>query len=345
MSRAPCPLAGPDGYVTEGRWIVCRLSIIVPYLDENQPFEDTLVSVLQNRPADCEVVVVHRGGYADPYDLSDEVRFIQTDAGAGELQLLNAGLHQAGGQILHVLQPGMVVCEGWADAASAHFQDPRVAAVSPLVLDATESERVVSAGVRFTRGGCRIVHGAGVPRRQAERLVRQPILAPTWRAGFFLQTPLTALGGFYTQIDAEWADADLGLALKTLGFRCELEVASVIHGAAVSRPSASAFESGRSAERVFWRYRREMGGLVSLIAHAGHVVGSAVSQLHRRETYAVLAGRLTAAREWSSYRSHRKRLRRLANGCLDSGGNRSGPDDDEDSSAARSPKGRKRAAA
>ncbi len=345
MSCAPCPPAGPDGYVMEGRWIVCRLSIIVPYLDENQPFEDTLVSVLQNRPAECEVVVVHRGGYADPYELSDEVRFIQTDAGAGQLQLLNAGLQQASGQIVHVLQPGMVVSESWADAASAHFKDPRVAAVAPLVLDATEPERVVSAGVRFTRGGRRIVHGAGAPRRQADRLVRQPILAPTWQAGFFLKTPLSALGGFSTQVAAEWADADLGLALKTLGFRCELEVAAVIHGTAVCHPSASAFESGRSAERVFWRYRREMGGLVSLLAHAGHVVGSTVSQLHRRETYAALAGRLTAAREWSRYRSHRKRLRRIANGGPDWEGDRSGPDDDEDSSVARSPKGRKRAAA
>lgn len=345
MSRAPCPPAGPDDYVMEGRWIVCRLSIIVPYLDENQPFEDTLVSVLENRPAECEVMVVHRGGYADPYQLSDEVRFVQTDAGAGQLHLLNAGLQQAVGHIVHLLQPGMMVCQGWADAAMAHFQDPRVAAVSPLVLDVVERERVVSAGLRVTRGGCRIVHGAGGSRRQAEQLVRQPILAPTWQAGFFLQTPLTALGGFYTQVDAEWADADLGLALKALGFRCELEIASVIHSATVARPSASAFESGRSAERVFWRYRREMGGWVSLLAHAGHVVGSTVSQLHRRETYAVLAGRLTAAREWSRYRSHRKRLRRLANGYPDCGGNRSGPDDEEDSSAARAPKGRKRAAA
>ena len=324
---------------------MCRLSIIVPYLDEDQPFEDTLVSVLQNRPAACEVVVCHRGSYTDPYDLSDEVRFIATGREATWLQLVNTGLQQAGGHILHLLQPGMVVRDGWTDAALAHFQDPCVAAVSPLVLADADPERVLSAGLRFTRGGRRIVHGAGVPRQQAARLVRQPILAPTWHAGFFRQSPLAALGGFCTQVGAEWADVDVGLALKSLGFRCELEVESVVQGPAVLCRGGSAFETGRAAEQVFWRYRREMGGMVSIIAHAGHVVGSALARVHCRETYAILAGRLSAARQWSPYRSHRKRLRRIANSCPACPGNRSGPDDDEDLSAARSPQGRKRAAA
>ena len=54
-----------------------RLSIVIPVLGNLDRLEDTLVSVLANRPADCQVVVVLDQPYADPYDLKDEVQFIE----------------------------------------------------------------------------------------------------------------------------------------------------------------------------------------------------------------------------------------------------------------------------
>ncbi len=43
-----------------------RLSIIVPYCRDEAAFETTLVSVLENRPNQCEVLVPHDGSYQDP---------------------------------------------------------------------------------------------------------------------------------------------------------------------------------------------------------------------------------------------------------------------------------------
>ena len=50
-----------------------RLSIIIPALGNSARLESTLVSVLENRPLDCDIIVVHTGEYNDPYDLAGEI--------------------------------------------------------------------------------------------------------------------------------------------------------------------------------------------------------------------------------------------------------------------------------
>ena len=47
---------------------VSRLAIIIPFLGNSQRLEETLVSVLENRPDDCEVIVV-LGIIADRFSL------------------------------------------------------------------------------------------------------------------------------------------------------------------------------------------------------------------------------------------------------------------------------------
>ena len=44
---------------------VCRLSIVVPYDRDEAAFETSLVSILENRPEYCEVIVSHDGQYQD----------------------------------------------------------------------------------------------------------------------------------------------------------------------------------------------------------------------------------------------------------------------------------------
>jgi len=56
---------------------VPRLSIVIPCLGGAAEFDATLVSVLQHRPADCEVLVIHNEPYDDPYALGHEVRFVE----------------------------------------------------------------------------------------------------------------------------------------------------------------------------------------------------------------------------------------------------------------------------
>jgi hypothetical protein len=78
---------------------------VIPCQGGAAEFDGTLVSVLQNRPADCEIVVVHRDPYDDPYGLGSEVRFIRSD-GHQLVGLANLGIEQARGEVVHLLGCG-----------------------------------------------------------------------------------------------------------------------------------------------------------------------------------------------------------------------------------------------
>ncbi len=69
-----------------------RLSIVIPVVGDPRHLDDTLVSVLQNRPDDCEILVVHNRPYDDPYELSDEVRFVEARRGSRLVDCLNVGI-------------------------------------------------------------------------------------------------------------------------------------------------------------------------------------------------------------------------------------------------------------
>ena len=71
---------------------MARLSIVIPVLRQLDRLEDTLISVLENRPADCQIVVVLNEPYNDPYQLSGEVCFIQAAAGSSFADTLNLGV-------------------------------------------------------------------------------------------------------------------------------------------------------------------------------------------------------------------------------------------------------------
>jgi hypothetical protein len=294
---------------------VCRLSIIIPLLGDSQAFEDTLVSVLQNRPASGEVLVVHPGRYEDPYRLSDEVSFVQVNSTAGVIDAINAGMQAARGEIVHLLHPGVLVEEGWTDAALAQFRDPAIAAVAPLVLDARDHNRIVAAGLRFSAGGRRIVHGAGVRWSSARRIARKAIVGPTRMAAFYRRSAVLALEGLCPQAGDWYADIDLALCLHRLGFGCALETGSVVTALDVEFDAPCDFQAGRGAERVFGRHRKELGTALSLPAHAAHVVASVLIRPFRIAAYACLAGRLLAAFERVGYRDFGRRMRRASEAC------------------------------
>jgi GT2 family glycosyltransferase len=297
---------------------VCRLSIIIPLLDDNQAFEDTLVSVLQNRPSDCEVRVVHRGAYDDPYSLGDEVAFVPVDLNADVIAASNAGMRAARGEIIHLMQPGVLAEESWTTAAVDRFAAGRVAAVSPLVLLASARERIVAAGLRYSLGGRRIVNGAGVRLARAKRVLRRKIVAPTLMAAFYRREAVMRLGGLCPKAGAWHADLDLGLSLRSLGYRCELEAESVLSAVAAEQEPRFDFRFGRASERLFWRYWRQSGPALSLIAHGGHVTSSMLRRMHRVEAYLQLLGRLAAALERSDYRQHERLLQRAEAECSES---------------------------
>jgi hypothetical protein len=313
---------------------VCQLSIIVPLLGDPLVFEDTLASVLQNRPAGCEVLVAHPGRYDDPYGLGDEVVFVQTDVAASPLALVNAGMKAAHGEFLHLLQPGILAEEGWTDAAVRRFRSPEIAAVAPLVLDARDQNRIVAAGLRYTAGGRRIVHGAGVRLRSARRVLWNAIAGPARMAAFYRRSIVLALEGFCPRAGAGYADIDLVLSMRRLGFCCELEPESVVTAFGLDFEAPYDFDTGRGAERVFWRHRKQLGSALSLPAHAAEVLSSVLMRPHQAAAYGHLAGRVLAVFEQSGYRDFCRRLQRASEACRNS--SQSTQDDEEDETSGMS---------
>jgi hypothetical protein len=308
---------------------VCRISIIVPLLGDPLGFEDTLVSVLQNRPPDCEVLVPHPGSYDDPYRLGDEVVFVQVDSDADALAVLNAGMKSACGEILHLLQPGILAEEGWTDAAIRRFRSPEVAAVAPLILDAHDQNRIVAAGLRYTNGGGRIVHAAGLRLSSGARSLRTAIAGPARMAAFYRRSAVTALRGFCPRAGTWYADIDLVLSMRRLGFDCLLEPDSVLTTLGVDLDAPCSLDAGRSAERVFWQHRKHSGGALSLPAHAAEVLAAVLARPHRLCAYTHLAGRLLAVFEQSAYRDFRQRLQRAGECCRHAASSAKEEEDDE----------------
>ncbi len=238
-----------------------RLSIVVPMQGDAQRLERGLVSLLANRPPATEVLVVLNHDYDDPYHLSDEVRFVQAPRQASVTDGLNLALAECEGEVVHVLACGAEVTEGWTDPALRHFDDPGVSAVAPKVMDLQQPQSALAASVSYQVGGARQVRVRGADSGEGD-LAPASVLGPTLRAGFYRKSVLDQLGGFAKC----FADVDLALRMRVLGFHAVFEPGSVVladRGADCRR----GFWYGLRAERLFWRHALFTAWWKSLLAH------------------------------------------------------------------------------
>lgn len=186
-----------------------RFSVVIPHRRDDERLEVTLLSVLENRPSNCEVLVVHDGSYANQYSLEDEVVFVDTESGVSDVEMLNAGLLAACSPFVNTLMDGVVVEAGWADGA-----------VELL----TAHEEVASVAVPVERGGAA---SYGIDKRalgNLSRLRRKDVLQSRLQdvcggaqiaCGLFRKSVLLALGGF-VEGSIPAAELDFAYALKAL---------------------------------------------------------------------------------------------------------------------------------
>lgn len=282
-----------------------RLTILIPCVGGAAEFDATLVSVLQHRPDDCEVLVVHTEPYDDPYDLTGEVNFVRARGKARLLELINEGLAAADGQIVHLLGCGLEVTEGWTEAALDRFADADVAAVSPLIIE-SDRQTLAAAGVRWTAGGSRrVVADSRVMQGGSGRL-RAGVQGPTLAAGFYRRRVLQALGGLDATLDERYADVDLALSIAALDLRTICEPASrvVQTAAAGDDQRRSPLARGRSAERVFWRYAEARGKFASHLLHPFAWIGDLVATGSPFGTLLAHVGRLVSLLEIGAVQRH-----------------------------------------
>ena len=270
---------------------VPRLAIVIPAVTDSAQLEETLVSVLENRPDDCEIIVPLGCRYDDPWNICEEVRFVPAPRGSGLVSCTNLGLASARAPIVHVLAAGWRATPGWTDAAVARIAAGDATAVVPLAVAADDRQRIVAAGIRVTRSGRRIDL---VPRKTAFDVAAARPSGPCLEAGFWRADVLRALGpGFALVCGETHADADMAAAVAAIGATVALEPESrVVAGPA--RPRVNPFLEGLRAERVFWRSLA--GGAIAsrLAAHGVEVARHAGARLPLG-TVPALAGRLLAA--------------------------------------------------
>jgi hypothetical protein len=257
---------------------VPRLSIVVPHRHHDSQLEATLLSLLENRPADSEIIVAHDGSYSDPYHLQDEVIFVEEERSSNALQLLNAGVMAACSPAICVLLDGTTVHDGWSDAPLAALLDSETAAVAvALQSSRAQTSRGIDARL-LTRPGA-----AQAGRIEASG-TRAECIGPVLACGFYRRKVLLALGGWNEELDDQVADVELALALGSLGLACQCVDSSNI---------AQNTTQPRKLSSTAWKQ------LASLVAAHGVVApgwGNSLKSL----LSGCLQGRLLTASAWAA---------------------------------------------
>lgn len=278
-----------------------QLSIIIPFHSGTDALEETLVSVLANRPDDCEILVVHRGAYDDPYELAEEVRFVGVAEDAKFARALNVAFVEANGDVIHLLACGSEVEEGWTDAALPHFDDVHVASVTPLLMS---GEQVAAAGLRASGLGMRIQCGEGLNFQSRDRSTLDPI-GPTRHAAFYRRSVLHACGGMSEELSEHNADLELALEFRSLGYATRFEPDCQIQGNGVAPATINPHNLGREAQTLLLRYNSWLTNLTVTPLMLGI---QSIASCWKFETWMNALGRIRASFDYRSFCAVKRQL-------------------------------------
>ncbi|MCA9103198.1 MAG: glycosyltransferase [Planctomycetales bacterium] len=280
-----------------------ELSIIIPVADEFETFENTLVSVLENRPSDCEVIVVRDERYTDPYSIGDEVTFVEASREVGLVERIALGVGASRAELVHTLGSGVQVTERWTESALTHFHRPRVGAVVPLVVDQCRPRRTVAAGATLTAGGRRQLERR-LPRNTAS--AHETERAATLTAAFFRKSAYQLVGGLDPVVGNVLADVDLAARLRHAGYLTVIEPEAILTHAGPLRDAIAS--DGRCEERLFLRNAPTFGWGPALGKHPLAIAWRLLARPLPWQVARDLGGRLAAWAEIGRMREHHRKL-------------------------------------
>jgi len=284
---------------------VRRLSILIPYWGRLTHLEETLVSVLQNRPEACEVVVVLNHPYDDPYQLAGEVTFVPAEPQLGLLGSVSRGLAACNTPLVHLLHCGMEVAPHWVESAMTHFDNEQVGAVATLIARRDTPSRLVSAGVDYCPAG-------KIRRRSAGQLAtaglsdKQGASSPDPLAGFFRRQVLERVVALADGMDPELGTGDLAAATALLGVECVVEPRCRTYAAPDLVSTESSFRAGAADERLFWRWAAQHPRTNALLGHLGLHTEELLRAVIRPTLVPRLVGRTLGGLQWSTVRRQRR---------------------------------------
>jgi hypothetical protein len=291
------------------RFAVPRLAIIVSATGSIASLEGTLLSVLENRPADCEIIVALNQAYADPYDLKGEVRFVDMQKGAAPIARLNRALATTRAPFVHLLASGCEVTEGWTEPALSRFGDRQIASVGPLIMDVLDRDRIFAVGVRYRQGGARVLVGRGAT--QLTPATESAVAGACGFAAFYRKAALDFVGGPSVQLGPRQADVDLAMVFERAGFGFALEPRSRVFAAPEADSAETPFAGALHEERLFWRNLPARGRAKAIVAHTGLVALEMVCSFARPRMVTQLAARALGFCQLYAYARHRQALEHL----------------------------------
>lgn len=278
-----------------------RLSIVIPHTGNSERLEATLLSVLENRPEACEILVVLSDVYNDPYGLAaeNEISFLYAPIGTDPIRCLDLGIDAAQAPVVHLLSPGMVVAPGWSEAALARLdRDPNVAAIAPIVYDLTDGRTILSRGLDYRAGGTIL----NVTRES------MPVLGPDRHAAFYRKSAISLFDRLNVELGEMAADIDLALKLHAIGQQTASEpMCRVFFDQPMARRPLG-LSATRTMEQLFWRWAAQKGWIRSLASHLGQVVFDTGIQFPRPRMLGSMLGRLLGLAAVGNHRQLAKQL-------------------------------------
>jgi GT2 family glycosyltransferase len=276
------------------------LSIVIPSHNRPDLLRFCLQSVRRHAPRNTQVIVVDDGStnvIVSRVAAEFGVIVLRNDRPIGFAAAANRGIEEATGSVIELLNDDTEVEPGWADAALAHFADPTIAAVAPLVLQGppTAGTPVIdSAGDEYDVGGFARKRGHGEPL--TDRLCEPcEVFGASASSAFYGTDVLRAVGGFPADFGAYFEDIDLAWRIRNAGYRCMYEPASVVWhrvGSSYRKRRALVESQSLNEERVYWR--NVPGVWRTLPRHAAVLSAKAVRRLREGALVPWAVGRLRA---------------------------------------------------
>jgi GT2 family glycosyltransferase len=233
------------------------LAVVIPTYNRLDLLRACLTSVMRYCPPQTDIVVVDDASPADVGSVVaafGSVRHVRLDKRGGFCVAANAGIAATTAPIVELLNDDTEVCPGWASAALRAFNDPRVAAVAPLVLQ--PDGRIDSAGDRYDPGGFaqKIAHGESV---NGSMMQRRAVFGASGSSAFYRRTFLERIGLFPESFGAYFEDVDLACRIQRAGGTVIFEPESrVIHHGGSSHGTLTRrliAQQSCNEERVYWR--------------------------------------------------------------------------------------------
>lgn len=294
-------------------------SVVIPTYNGRRYLEVCLESIFRHLPEDrswsCEVIVVDNGSTDGTADWLAEcyprVRVVE-EPRSGFCHAANAGIDAARGRFVQLLNNDTEVTHGWIEAGLAPFSDPKVGAVSPLVLVRSDPDRVDSAGDSFNLAGWPTKRGHGQPARRWLARPVEEVFAASGSSAFFRAEALRKVGGLDPDYVSYYEDVDLAFRLRWAGYHCMFTPrCRVLHEISATydhRRPALQRRIARNAEIVFWSNLPGPRLAAAIVPHLGLLVAQAGWRMLRLRFLPFFLGKMDACRSLSGIR-RRRRLR------------------------------------